>query len=292
MIRSWLFVPGDSARKFERAMAGAADALILDLEDSVAPAGKAESRRIVRAMLEGERGGKKLFVRVNALDTGFTLADLAVVMPACPDGIVLPKCGSAGDLRRLDHYLDAFEAVAGVQTGATRILALAAETAEALFGLGDYRGVTPRLCGLMWGAEDLSASLGARGNREAGQYLEPFRLARNLCLAGAAAAGVDAVDTVHVNIDDLDGLREETLSARRDGFASKAVIHPKHVDVVNAAFLPSAQEIDWAQRVVAAFEQSGGTGAARLDGRMIDQPHLKNALQILGLSAAAASGKG
>ena len=288
MIRSYLFVPGDSARKFERAMTGAADALILDLEDSVAPASKAEARQVTRTMLGAERAGKKLFVRVNALDTGLTLADLAAVMSGRPHGIVLPKCGSADDLRRLDLYLDAFEAATGQQVGATRILAIATETAHSLFGLGDYRGTSARLCGLMWGAEDLSASLGASRNKEAGQYLGPFLLARNLCLAGAAAAGVDAVDTVYVDIEDLDGLREETLAARRDGFVAKAVIHPKHVDVVNAAFVPSEQEIDWALRVIAAFEESSGTGVARLDGKMIDQPHLKNARQILAYAAAGA----
>lgn len=292
MIRSWLFVPGDSARKFDRALAGAADALILDLEDAVAPAAKAEARQITRTMLGAHRGDKRLFVRVNALDTGLTLGDLAAVMPGRPDGIVLPKCGSADDLRRLDFYLDAFEAAAGQAIGATKILAIATETAQSLFGLGGYRDASARLCGLMWGAEDLTASLGSSRNREAGQYLSPFLLARNLCLAGAAAAGVDAVDTVYVDIDDVEGLREETLAARRDGFSAKAVIHPRHVDVVNAAFVPSEQEIDWAKRVIAALEAAGDTGAARLDGRMIDQPHLKNARQILAYASAVAANKG
>lgn len=281
MIRSWLFVPGDSARKFERAMAGNADALILDLEDSVAAQNKAQAREATRAMLAAERGGKALFVRVNALDTGLTLADLAAVMPGRPDGIVLPKCAAADDLRRVDHYLDAFEAAAGIEPGSTRVLAIATETAESLFRLGDYRGVSSRLCGLMWGAEDLSAALGASRNREQGRYLDSFRLARNLCLAGAAAASVDPIDTVYVDIEDLDGLRDETLAARRDGFVSKAVIHPKHVDVVNAAFEPGADEIDWARRVIEAIEAGGGTGVARLDGKMIDQPHVKNARKIL-----------
>lgn len=285
MIRSYLFVPGDSARKFERAIAGAADALILDLEDSVAPANKAAAREATRAMLAADCAGKTLFVRVNALDTGLTLADLAAVMPARPDGVVLPKCSSADELRRLHHYLDAFEAAAGHPVGATRILAIGTETAQSLFRLGDYAGVSARLCGLMWGAEDLSASLGASRNREDGRYLDPFLLARNLCLAGAAAAGVDPVDTVHVDIEDLDGLRAETLAARRDGFVGKAVIHPRHVDVVNAAFAPTEDEIDWAMRVIAAFDESQGTGVAKLDGKMIDQPHLKNARQILALAA-------
>jgi len=285
MNRSWLFVPGDSLRKFERATSGDADALILDLEDSVAPQNKAQARGLTREMLERPRAGKQCFVRVNALDTGLTLDDLAAVVPAGPDGVVLPKCSSRDDLRRLAQYLDAFATAAGLPLGGIRILAIATETAQSLFRLGDYAGATPRLCGLMWGAEDLSASLGASGNREAGRYHEPYRLARNLCLAGAAAAGVDAVDTVHVDIDDLDGLRADALAARRDGFAGKAVIHPKHVDVVNQAFLPGDEEVAHARRVLAAFEESAGTGVAKLDGKMIDQPHLVAARKILALAA-------
>jgi citrate lyase subunit beta/citryl-CoA lyase len=283
--RCYLFVPGDSARKFERALAGDADALILDLEDSVAPAHKAQAREATRAMLEQPRGAKQMLVRVNALDTGLTLADLAATMPARPDAIVLPKCGSPEDLRRLGHYLDAFEAAGGQAPGSTRIMAIATETAASLFRLGDYRGCCARLFAMMWGAEDLAASLGSNGNRDAGGYFEPFRLARNLCLAGAAAAGVEAVDTVFVDIENLDGLRQESLAARRDGFAGKAVIHPKHVEVVNAAFEPSADEVEWARRIVAAFEEGGSTGVARLDGRMIDQPHLSNAKRVLALAA-------
>lgn len=291
MIRSYLFVPGDSTRKFERAMTGSADALILDLEDSVAAQNKPAARQTTRSLLAAERAGKALFVRVNALDTGLTLADLAEVMPGRPDGIVLPKCSAADDLRRVDHYLDAFEAAVGIAPGSTRILAIATETAESLFRLGDYRGVSARLCGLMWGAEDLSAALGASRNRENGAYLGSFRLARDLCLAGASAAGVDPIDTVYVDIDDLDGLRDETLAARRDGFVAKAVIHPKHVDVVNAAFVPGEEEVDWARRVLAAIDAGGGAGVARLDGKMIDQPHVKNARKILAAAALAREGR-
>lgn len=280
-IRSWLFVPGDSPRKFERASTGTADALIIDLEDSVAPAGKLAARATTRAMLEAPRGAQQRWVRVNALDSNHTLADLAAVMPARPDGIVLPKCARAQDLLTLSLYLDAFEAAAGTPAGFTRIVLIATETAASLFHLDDYVGVTPRLAGLMWGAEDLSAALGARRNRVDGRYEGAFRLARDLCLAGSAAAGVDAIDTVYVDIDNLEGLREETLAARMDGFASKALIHPKHVDVVNEAFTPSAGEVDWARRVVAAFEAEGASGVARLDGKMIDMPHLKNAHKTL-----------
>ena len=281
-IRSLLFVPGDSRRKFDRASAGDGDALIIDLEDSVAFDQKQAARECTREMLQA-RGRQHLFVRINAFDTGLSLLDLAAVMPMRPDGIVLPKCGSGSQLRQLDHYLDAFEAASGLPVGATRILAIATETAESLFRLHEFKDVTPRLWGMLWGAEDLAASLGASANRDAAGHLEPFRLARNLCLAAAAAAGVAPVDTVHVDIEDLDGLREDTLAARRDGFTAKAVIHPKHVAVVNEALSPDQAEIDWAQRVVDAFAADPGAGVVRMDGRMVDKPHLLKARRILSL---------
>ena len=279
-IRSLLFVPGDSPRKFERASTGDADALILDLEDSVAPEQKQAARECTARMLQA-RARQYLFVRINAFDTGLALDDLAAVMPMRPDGIVLPKCASGSQLQRLDHYLDAFECASGQPAGATRILPIATETAESLFGLQGFKGVTPRLWGMMWGAEDLAASIGAYQNRDDAGHLEPFRLARNLCLAAAASAGVVPVDTVYVDIDDLDGLRAETLAARRDGFTAKAVIHPKHVAVVNEALSPDAAELDWAQRVVAAFDADPGAGVVKLDGRMVDKPHLLKARRIL-----------
>ena len=192
-MRSLLFVPGDSPRKFDRASAGDADALILDLEDSVAPDGKLAARATVAAMLGAPRGRQALFVRVNALDTGLTLADLAAVMPARPDGIVLPKCAAPTQLVQLGHWLDAFEATTGIAPGRTRLIAIATETASSLFTLGDYAAAGPRLLGMMWGAEDLAASLGASGNRDGAVWRGPFRMARDLCLAGAAAAGVLAI---------------------------------------------------------------------------------------------------
>lgn len=282
ILRSMLFVPGDSPRKFTRACEGAADALILDLEDSVAPDRKAEAREATRAMLAGGPRRQRLFVRVNALDTGWTLTDLAAVMPARPDGIVLPKCACADDLRQLASWLDAFEAAAGVAIGRTLVLPIATETAESIFGLGTYKGVSPRLWGLMWGGEDLAASLGATENRQDGVFHSPYRMARDLCLMGAAAAGVVAVDTVYTDLDNLAGLEAEARAARRDGFGAKAVIHPKHVEVTNAAFTPSAEETAWAERVVAAFAAAPESGTLRLDGRMIDKPHLSAALKVLG----------
>ena len=283
-MRSLLFVPGDSARKFEKARTGAADALIIDLEDSVAPDRKDEARSITCGMLGAERSAQKLFVRVNALDTGRTLGDLAATLPARPDGVVLPKCESADQLRQVSLWLDGIEAATGVVPGATSIIAIATETAASIFGLGSYAGATERLLGLMWGAEDLSASLGSTANKTGRNYHSPYRLARDLCLMGAAAAGVAAIDTVYTDIEDLEGLAEESAAARRDGFSCKVVIHPKHVDVVNAAFSPTDEEVAWARRIVDAFAADTGLGVIRIDGKMIDKPHLRAAEKILSAS--------
>src|SRR5258708_312659 len=253
-MRSFLFVPGDSLRKFESAKKTAADALILDLEDSIAPEEKIGARRTVREMLDVRNPDQKIYIRVNALDTGMTLGDLAAVIPGRPDGIVLPKCAGATDVNRLSLYLDAFEAAANIEQGATRIVTVATETARAVLKLLDFENMSPRLWGMMWGAEDLAASLGASRNRTAGRFHGPFRLARDLCLISAAAAGVVAIDTIAPDINGLNALREESIAARQDGFLAKAVIHPKHVDVVNAAFMPTEADIAWSQRVAAAFK--------------------------------------
>jgi citrate lyase subunit beta/citryl-CoA lyase len=281
-MRSMLFVPGDSPRKFDKAAQGAADALILDLEDSVAPEKKDEARALTRTMLQAPRTAQRRYVRVNALDSDRTLGDLAAVMPAAPDGVVLPKSRGGEDVRRLGLWLDAFEAAAGLAAGTTRIVVVATETAGAIFGLASYQDCSPRLEGLMWGAEDLAASLGASENRGGGALHSPYRLARDLCLMGAAAAGVTAIDAVYTDIDDLAGLEQDTRAARRDGFGAKALIHPKQVEIVNAAFTPTAEERAWAEKVVAAFAANPDAGVLRLDGRMIDRPHLRAAETILG----------
>jgi citrate lyase subunit beta/citryl-CoA lyase len=282
-MRSMLFVPGDSPRKFEKASQGNASALIIDLEDSVVPDKKQEARGLTRTMLGGHRGGPKLYVRVNALDTAMTLQDLAAVMPAAPDGIVLPKCRSGDDVRQLALWLDAFEAAAGTAAETTRIVVVATETAESIFGLGTYKDCSARLAGLMWGAEDLAASLGATENGSAGTFHSPYRLARDMCLMGAAAAQVAAIDTVYTDIENLAGLELETRIARRDGFSGKALIHPKHVDTVNAAFEPTAAEREWAEKIVAAFAAHPELGTLRLEGKMIDKPHLRAAMKTLGI---------
>jgi citrate lyase subunit beta/citryl-CoA lyase len=282
-MRSMLFVPGDSPRKFEKASQGNASALILDLEDSVVADKKVEARGTTRDLLLSPRGAQQLYVRVNALDTGLTLDDLAAVMPGRPDGIVLPKSRGGEDVRKLSLWLDAFEAAAGTTSGSTRIVVVATETAEAMFGLGTYKAASPRLAGLMWGAEDLAAALGATENGSGGSFHSPYRLARDLCLIAAAAAEVAAIDTVYTDIDNLAGLEQETRIARRDGFSAKALIHPKHVDIVNTAFEPSAAERAWAEKVVAAFADNPSSGTLRLDGRMLDRPHLRAARKVLGL---------
>jgi citrate lyase subunit beta/citryl-CoA lyase len=282
-MRSFLFVPGDSTRKFESALKTAADVLILDLEDSVAPDQKAGARGIVREMLKAGDGRQKIYIRVNALDTGLTLADLAAVVPGKPDGIILPKCEGGADIDKLSLYLDAFETAYGIEAGHIRIIPVATETAMGVLKLDTFAGASARLWGLTWGGEDLSAALGATRNRTDGKFHSPYLLARDLCLISAVAAGVVPIDTIAADIDNLEALKEEANAARRDGFLGKMVIHPKHVDVVNAAFTPSDEEKAHAQKIVDAFAANPTAGVVRIDGKMVDKPHLRAAQKILGL---------
>ncbi|MCC7485727.1 MAG: CoA ester lyase [Burkholderiales bacterium] len=290
-MRSLLFVPGDDERKIARGLACAADALILDLEDAVAPARKAAARLACARTIASARHARRLFVRVNALDTGETLSDLAAVVPAGPYGVVLPKCRGGEDVRSLAEPLARLEAEAGIPPGRTRILPIATESASSLFGLGSYaEPPLPRLCGLMWGGEDLAADIGAIRNRGAdGLYTSPFRLARSLCLLGAAAASVIAIDAVFTDFRDIDGVRREAEEGLRDGFSAKAAIHPDQAAPINAAFTPSAADIEWAERVVAAFDAAAGTGVAAIDGRMLDRPHLRGARRVLERAAGLSS---
>ena len=283
-MRSLLFVPGDSPRKFEKASEGKADALIIDLEDSVVTEKKVEARALTLDMLKRQRGPHQLYVRVNALDTGMTLTDLATVMPGKPDGIVLPKSQGGDDVRQVATWLEALEAASGITIGTTRIVCVATETAGSIFGLGSYKGCSPRLAGLMWGAEDLSASLGATEKASSGVFHSPYRLARDLCLMAAAAAEVAPIDTVYTDIDNLAGLEQETRAARRDGFSAKEPIHPQHVYIFHVAFATTDAERIWAERVIAAFAGNPNSGTLRLDGQMIDKPHLRAAKKILGQS--------
>jgi citrate lyase subunit beta/citryl-CoA lyase len=282
-IRSLLFVPGDSERKITKALEGAADALILDLEDSVTPDRKPMARELCRAIMTAGPHRPKLFVRVNALDTREAAADLAAAMQGGPFGIVVPKCQSARDLLRLGDMLTVLEAREGLVAGSTTVLPVATETGGAMLSFGSYADTpVPRLFGLMWGGEDLAADLGARTNRDdAGGYGPPYQLARTLCLYAAAATGSAAVDAVFTDIRDENGLEAEAVTAARAGFVAKAAIHPAQVDVINRAFMPNEEDTAHARRVVAAFAAAESTGVAVLDGRMLDRPHHRAALRVL-----------
>ena len=283
--RSWLFVPGDSDRKQARALESAADALILDLEDSVAPARRQAARERVASFLRersAQRVAQRLWVRVNAPASGELLEDLTAVVPGAPDGIVLPKVSAPAEVVEAHHYLSALEKREGHSPGSIRVLVIATETARAVLGIEGLAAGVPRLAGLTWGAEDLGASLGARARLEAdGSPTPVFELARSLCLLAAAAAGVPAIDGVHADFRDRDGLARELARARRDGFSGKLAIHPEQVEPINVAFTPSESEIARARRVVAAFAEAPDIGVTSLDGQMIDRPHLLQAERLL-----------
>jgi citrate lyase subunit beta/citryl-CoA lyase len=273
-LRSLLFVPGDRPDRMEKALGSGADALILDLEDAVAPAAKPEARRHVAAFLAAH-GNARLWVRINPLDGPEADRDLAAILQGRPDGVVLPKAEGGASVNELARRLTE----RGNATA--QILAIATETPAAIFQLGSYGGAK-RLAGLTWGAEDLPAAIGAATSREAdGRYTPPYELARSLCLFGAAAAGVAPIETVYPAFRDLEGLEAYAVRARRDGFTGMMAIHPAQVPVINDAFTPSEAEIAHARAVVAAFEASPGAGTLSLDGRMIDRPHLVQAQRIL-----------
>jgi citrate lyase subunit beta/citryl-CoA lyase len=281
-MRSLLFVPADSERKLARARQSTADALILDLEDGVAAPAKPSARERAAALLGDRPAGPALYVRINGLESGLAAADLDAVVPARPDGIILPKAAGGGDVKRLSAMLAAREALAGLAEGAFKIIPIATETPAALFTLGSYAGASTRLAGLTWGAEDLSTALGAEATRDAaGALTEPYRLARSLCLAGAAAANVPAIDTVFTRLRDSAGLEAEATAGRRDGFAGKLAIHPDQVAVINAVFTPSAAAIARAAAIVRAFAAADGAGSIDFEGQMLDRPHLSQAERLL-----------
>jgi citrate lyase subunit beta/citryl-CoA lyase len=284
ILRSMLFVPGDSDRKLARGQSSPADALILDLEDSVAPDRTPIARGMVRAYLESrpDRSVQQLWVRINPLSTGKALPDLAAIVGGAPDGIMLPKPDSAADVVLLDHYLTALEAREGLAPGGIRIIPVATETARAVFALGAYAGCSARLSGMTWGAEDLSAALGASTNRGAGGgYAFTYEWARSMCLAGAVAADIQPIDTLYVDFRDPAGLTADSRISRQLGFTGRIAIHPDQVAPINAAYSPDADEIAFARRVVAAFAAAPGTGVVGLDGKMLDMPHLKQANRLL-----------
>jgi citrate lyase subunit beta/citryl-CoA lyase len=293
-MRSLLFVPANAPRKIARALESGADAVILDLEDSV-PDGEKGAARDLAAETLARSPSCKVLVRINPLFTPWALKDLAAVVRWAPDGVVLPKADSGEDVARLGFYLDALEAQTGLKAGVVRVLPIATETPVSLFNLGSYAAHRERLLGLTWGAEDLPTALGASANRgEGGGYSDVCRLARSLCLAGAAAAGVGAIETVFPAFRDLTGLEAYAARGRAEGFVGMMAIHPDQIAVINRAFTPSETELTWARSVVSLFAESPGAGALSLNGRMLDRPHIEQARRLLeraGVVAGGASGR-
>lgn len=289
-MRSLLFVPGDSERKLAKGAASGADVLIVDLEDSVAEANKPAARSVAHDFIGSIAQDKafKIYVRVNDLASGFTRDDLASIVKAAPHGIMLPKCNSSADIDELSAMLRVHEAEAGLADGATRIIAIMTETAAGVLAASTYRAGSPRLAGLTWGAEDLSASVGATAARdETGRYTDVFRLARAVTILTASALEVATVDTVFVDFRNTEGLRRECIEAARDGFTAKMAIHPDQVPVINAAFTPSPDDVAQARALVQAFAEAGNPGVVGIGGKMYDRPHLRRAERLLARAIAA-----
>ncbi len=284
-LRSLLFVPGDSERKFAKARVSEADALILDHEDSVSPSQKLAARDIVARLLEDPASRDwRFFVRVNALDTGLTLGDLSAVVKPGLDGVMIPKANGAEDLQRFGCYLDALETKAGMPLGSVRMAVVATETARAMFALGSYTPANPRLVALTWGAEDLAAALGATDNKDPdGAWTFPYQVARAQSLFAASSADVAPIDTIHADFRDFDGLERECRRSRRDGFLGRMAIHPDQVATINRCYAPSEVELAHARRIVEAFAANPNAGTVGIDGKMVDIPHLKAAQRTLAL---------
>lgn len=284
-MRSWLFAPGDSARKMAKASDSAADVVLLDLEDSVRPQNKPAAREAVAEFLASRSDLQRIWVRVNPLSSGETEADLDAVMRAAPGGVFLPKAEGREHISALDGLLAEREAACGLAPGCTLVAALVTETPAAMFRCGDYAGEyagSNRLVAMSWGAEDLSSALGARVQHRAdGSYMPVYELARSLCLLGAVAAGATPIETVMPEFRDLDALRERALMVRGQGFRGMLAIHPAQVEVINEAFTPSAKEIAHARAIVQAFAANPGAGTVGLDGQMLDRPHLALAQRLL-----------
>lgn len=280
---SWLFVPGDDPRKLARGFAAGAGALILDWEDAVAAGRKDEARRItIEALATPLQGATQRWLRVNGTATAHFEADLAALPAAGIQGIVLPKSCGPEAIVALDARLARVEHAQGLAGGSLGIVAVATEDAASVLALTRFAGALPRLTALMWGGEDLSADLGLRHNRgEGGRYKPPFRLARELTLLAAAAAGAAAIDAVFTDVHDTEGLAAECREARADGFSGKAAIHPRQLKPIDEAFAPTPDELAWARRVVDVLKD--GQGVSLLDGQMVDRPHLRLARRLLGL---------
>lgn len=286
MLRSLLFVPGDSEKKLSKIADSGADAAIIDLEDAVVPENKAAGRRLTADFLAANpRAGRKvqLWVRVNPLDSGTTAADLAAVIKGAPDGIMQPKANGPECVRRLSHYLDALEASAGLEAGSTPIIPIVTETARAPFTLGEYADADlPRLAALTWGAEDLAAALGASTNKGPdGEFAPTYQIVRSLVLMAAHAAGVPAIETLQADFRDTDRLRRTSREALAEGFTGRLAIHPAQVAPINEGFTPSAEDIAHARKVVALFADNPGAGTLGMDGKMYDRPHLIAAERVV-----------
>jgi len=283
--RSWLFAPGDSEKKMTKAMEGPTDIVLIDLEDAVATDNKVAARGMVHDFLKRNAAQRnRLWVRINPFDGPYTLGDLAAIMPANPGGIMLPKVYGRQEVEKLDHCLSALEVAHGIEEGTTPVIVLITETAEAMFHTGDYKGA-PRVVALTWGAEDLADSIGASSNRNAdGSYSFTYELARSLTVLGAATAGVTAIETISADFKDLEALRARAEKVRRDGFRGMLAIHPAQVDVINAAFTPTEEEIAEAQQIVDIFAANPGVGAIGWKGGMLDRPYLARAQRLLKLA--------
>jgi len=289
-MRSLLFVPGDSEKKLAKGFGAGADVVIVDLEDSVAAGNKQSAREIAARFIAAHRQktASAIYVRVNDLSTGLTDDDLTALVPAAPDGIMLPKSNSGQDVQQLSAKLRVHEAENGLPDGAIRILPIITETPAGVLTAATYAGASTRLAGLTWGAEDLSAAIGARAARdERGRYTDVFRLARAMTILAAGAAEVAAIDTVFPDFRDMEAFEAECREAERDGFTGKMAIHPAQVPVINAAFTPSAEAVRHSQAIVDAFAAAGNPGVVGIDGKMYDRPHLRLAERLLARARAA-----
>ena len=281
-MRSMLFVPGDRPERFAKAAASGADAVILDLEDAVVPEKRPQARLEIATYLASAERNVPLWVRINPVDTDDALADLAAVIDARPDGVVLPKARDGADVHRASHWLEAHEARCGFAIGSVGLMPLITESAGALLNAASFAVLPARVAGLTWGAEDLAADIGAFGNKSPdGEYELTYALARSMCLLAAAAAGVPAIDTVDTEFKDVAAIERRARASRRQGFAGKLAIHPGQLAPIHAAFSPSDDEVRWAERVLAAFRAAPGTGAVAFEGGMLDKPHIRQAERVL-----------
>ncbi len=281
-MRSMLFVPGDRPERFAKAAASGADAVIFDLEDAVVPERRPHARVEIARYLENADRPVPLWVRINPVDTDDALPDLSAVIGSRPDGIMLPKARDGGDVHRASHWIESLEAHRGLAAGSVGLIPLVTESAGAVLNAASFAKPPDRVRGLTWGAEDLAADVGALGNKTPdGEFDFTYAYARSMCLLAAAAAGVAAIDTVDTEIRDTAAIERRARDSRRQGFVGKMAIHPAQIAPIHAAFSPSAVEVEWAERVLAAFRASPGKGALSLDGRMLDKPHIRQAERIL-----------